>query len=80
LDGGYLHRWWWLHCRCCWRWLLRSDRRAERRKKSRSPVYASSLSFCLSRHISSCWSLLFSRVGVVGRWSDGTVWKLIRGD
>jgi hypothetical protein len=64
LDGGYLHRWlWWLHCRCWWRWLLRSDRGAERRKKSRSHVYASSLSFCLSRHISSCWStMLFSRV------------------
>jgi hypothetical protein len=49
LDGGYLHRWWWwLHRRCWWRWLLRSDRGAERRKKSRSRVYASSLSFCLS--------------------------------
>ncbi len=75
LDGGYLHRWWWwLHCRWWGRWLLRSDRGAERRKKSSSHVYASSL------HISSCWSFLFSRVTVVGRWSDGKVWKLIRGD
>ncbi len=60
LDGGYLYRWWWwLHCRWWWRRLLRLDRGAERRKKSSSHVYASSLSFCLSRHISSCWSLLF---------------------
>jgi hypothetical protein len=61
LVGGYLHRWWWwwLHCRWWGRWLLRSDRGAERRKKSSSHLYANSLSFCLSRHISSCWSLLF---------------------